>query len=280
MQHHILPIPSFPSNYPVCGSTCTTNPPHGPRSLQHISLEASINVLHYKICTVLISHRLLSHHIHAYVLDPTRLPPLLRVVRGAVFPNNAPGASSLIPPSSDEQLAALRRRCANALLALVPKRVGRLYYSSSTWPWSTRSTNAPKGPSSRSGPSKGSSNNAAHNTNSTGEEVARARLTEDGKSVRDSHATLTPEGSKRQFGETGVQPTEVGGDLQADMCDEADDEDESRIISEIDTDILDVFSDAYCNKHLVYGILELILVRLMPELAEKGITELWEERLN
>lgn len=58
------------------------------------------------------------------------------------------------------------------------------------------------------------------------------------------------------------------------------DEDEDRILSEIETGILDVFSDSYYNKHLMYGVLELILVRLMPELAQKGIIELWEERLS
>jgi hypothetical protein len=30
----------------------------------------------------------------------------------------------------------------------------------------------------------------------------------------------------------------------------------------------------------MYGVLELVLVRLMPELAEKSVTELWEERLS
>lgn len=44
--------------------------------------------------------------------------------------------------------------------------------------------------------------------------------------------------------------------------------------------VLDVFSDGYCNRHLMYGVVELVLVRLMPELAEKGVCELWEERLN
>ncbi|KAI8966851.1 PXA domain-containing protein [Daldinia sp. FL1419] len=224
--------------------------------------------------------RLLSHYIHVYILDPARLPPLLRAVRGAVFPNNAPGQSSLIPPSSDEQLGALRRRCASALLALVPKRVGRLYYGSSAWPWSTRSTSTLSSASSRSGPFKADSYNTAHNTNHTGEEVARVRLTDDGKSARDSHATLTPETSKRQFGDTGVRPTEAGGDKRADMCNGDEDEDENRMLSEIETGILDVFSDPYCNKHLVYGILELILVRLMPELTEKGVIELWEDRLS
>ncbi|KAL7626278.1 hypothetical protein AAE478_003048 [Parahypoxylon ruwenzoriense] len=222
--------------------------------------------------------RLLSHHIRAYVLDPTRFPPLLRAIRSAVFPNNAPGTPSLIPPSSDEQLASLRRRCASALLALVPRRVGRLYYGSSTWPWSIIWASAQKSANWRSGPWAASSNSAAHNTNSTGEEVARVRLADEGKSAEKSHATLTP-GSKRQFGETGVRPTEAGGNNQADMCYE-DKEDEDRILSEIETGILDVFSDPYCNKHLVYGVLELILVRLMPELAEKGVIELWEERLS
>ncbi|KAI1661710.1 PXA domain-containing protein [Daldinia decipiens] len=226
--------------------------------------------------------RLFSHYIHVYILDPVRLPPLLRAVRGAVFPNNAPGSSSLIPPSSDEQLGALRRRCASALLALVPKRVGRLYYGSSIWPWSTRSTSTLSSASSRSGPFKADSYNTTHNANRTGEEVARVRLTDDGKSVRDNHATLTPDKSKRQIGDTGVRPTEAGGDKRADMCngDEDEDEDENRILSEIETGVLDVFSDPYCNKHLLYGILELILVRLMPELTEKGVIELWEDRLS
>lgn len=44
--------------------------------------------------------------------------------------------------------------------------------------------------------------------------------------------------------------------------------------------VLDVFSDAYCNKHLLYGLLEAVLVRLMPEMAETGVLGLWEERLS
>ncbi|PVH72115.1 hypothetical protein DL98DRAFT_433794, partial [Cadophora sp. DSE1049] len=44
-------------------------------------------------------------------------------------------------------------------------------------------------------------------------------------------------------------------------------------------DVLNVFDDAYCNRHLLYGVVELILVRLLPELAEKGVQELLDERL-
>ncbi|KAK1523325.1 hypothetical protein CPAR01_14178 [Colletotrichum paranaense] len=61
---------------------------------------------------------------------------------------------------------------------------------------------------------------------------------------------------------------------------ENEDEDQQRMLAEIEESILGIFSDEYCNKHLVYSILELILVRLMPELVEKGVVELWEERLS
>lgn len=44
-------------------------------------------------------------------------------------------------------------------------------------------------------------------------------------------------------------------------------------------EILDLFGDEYCNKHLMYGILELILVRLMPELSERRVGELMAEKL-
>lgn len=43
--------------------------------------------------------------------------------------------------------------------------------------------------------------------------------------------------------------------------------------------LLVVFDDEYCNKHLMYSVLELLLVRLMPEISDKGVVELWDERL-
>lgn len=43
-------------------------------------------------------------------------------------------------------------------------------------------------------------------------------------------------------------------------------------------EILDVFGNAYMNKHLVYNLLELVLVRLVPEMGERGTGELLRER--
>lgn len=53
----------------------------------------------------------------------------------------------------------------------------------------------------------------------------------------------------------------------------------ARRIEEVEQ-VLDCFGDSYCNRHLLYGIVELILVRLMPELAEKWVMELSDERLS
>ncbi|KAK8049300.1 PXA domain-containing protein [Apiospora phragmitis] len=76
--------------------------------------------------------RLLWHSIQSRLLDPARLPPLLRTIRAAVFPNNAPGTPGLVAPSSDEELAALRRRCASAVWALVPKMGKLLFFVTTT----------------------------------------------------------------------------------------------------------------------------------------------------
>jgi len=41
---------------------------------------------------------------------------------------------------------------------------------------------------------------------------------------------------------------------------------------------LDVLGDAYLNKHLLFAVLELLVVRLLPELSETGPGELLAER--
>lgn len=56
------------------------------------------------------------------------------------------------------------------------------------------------------------------------------------------------------------------------------DRDLAFLLSAIETDLLDPFSDAYCNRHLIFSIIETVLVRLLPELSERPITELMEER--
>jgi hypothetical protein len=122
-----------------------------------------------------------------HILPPSILPPLLLNLRIALFPGNAQGPPALEPPSSEEQLQ-IRRRCAEAILSLVPPLVSRVYFNV-----------------------------------------------------------------------------------------DADKEGEDEMLRQVE-DILDVFGDVYCNKHLIYNILELIIVRLVPELGESTPSELLSER--
>lgn len=44
-------------------------------------------------------------------------------------------------------------------------------------------------------------------------------------------------------------------------------------------EILECLEDTYMNKHLIFQILELIVLRLAPELNQQGIRDLMEERI-
>lgn len=151
----------------------------------------------YMVLTAM-TRRFLSHRIQS-ILHQSHFPPLLRTLRGVLFPNNGLGKQAMFPPSSDAELLALRRRTASALLGLIPESIGSLYLG------------------------------------------GRLPL------FRGSNSDNGPESNEK-------------------MVDEVE-------------QLLMVLSDEYCNKHLMYGVLELVLVRLMPELTEKGVEDLWEERL-
>lgn len=198
------------------------------------------------------------------------MPTALRNLRGALFPNNAMGSPTLFPPESNHELLALRRRCASALWALAPKAAGRLVFGGSAASWLARWLNRAAGddlslPLPRSGPAPNTDIDSSTNTHSYSEAAGA-----DDRSAASPHQQAHVNGRG-----TGVdhhpQPQQLQQQQQGP---------DARIISEIETGILDVFSDPYCNKHLMYGALELVLVRLVPELAEKGVVELWEERLS
>ena len=42
---------------------------------------------------------------------------------------------------------------------------------------------------------------------------------------------------------------------------------------------LDVWGDGYLNRHLGYRMLELVVVRVLPEMGVKGVEELLRERI-
>lgn len=55
-------------------------------------------------------------------------------------------------------------------------------------------------------------------------------------------------------------------------------EEEAFLLAAIEHEFLDLLADEYCNKHLVYAIIEKVLARLLPELTERSVGELMEDR--
>jgi hypothetical protein len=152
------------------------------------------------------STRFLSHTIQTSILNPARLPSILRTLRAVIFPNNTL-APARVPPTAEEALA-IRRKCARTIISLIPDRICDVYFGR---------RNHDPGP---------------------------------------------------QAADEGERGSSVPDDLEM----------ERRLV-EIE-DVLDIFSDPYCNRHLMYSIVELVLVRLLPELAERQVGELLEERLS
>lgn len=89
---------------------------------------------------------------------------------------------------------------------------------------------------------------------------------------------LLPKSVGRLYFGGRLRRAAVGRRDDAGRADQGQGHNDEEMVDEVEG-LLMVLSDEYCNKHLVYGILELVLVRLMPELAEKGVVELMEERL-
>lgn len=50
------------------------------------------------------------------------------------------------------------------------------------------------------------------------------------------------------------------------------------LLRTIETDLLDLLSDEYCNRHLIYSLLETVLARIMPELSERSVSGLMRVR--
>lgn len=109
------------------------------------------------------------------VLDPSRLPAILLLIRTNMFPNNSLGPGR-VPPTPEEALE-LRAKCAASIISILPPIVAKQVFAN-------------------------------------------------GKSE----------------------------DVQKQV-----------------EDMLDVFGDSYLNKHLIVAIVDLVVVRLFPELESSGI---------
>ena len=60
------------------------------------------------------------------MLNPAYIPKLLKIIRATLFPNNAPGPPKRIPDPTE--VIAIRRRCAETIVAAVPKMALARYF--------------------------------------------------------------------------------------------------------------------------------------------------------
>ncbi|KAL4810720.1 PXA domain-containing protein [Aspergillus unguis] len=237
--------------------------------------------------------RFLHEIIEEYVITPTLLPKLLRASREALFPQNArtkPGASASrietpTPPTpgvqpstvshtqtttsasggnaatpavivtntegspslpSDQQrrpstaeVASIRRRCALGIVSLVPRPIAR------------RVLGIP------------------------------ADIDPREKSIPTQSRAQSPDQVQESTSDAREPPLHLS--QEAPLHDELNRKDdleseEELLASAIETDILDLFADEYCNKHLIFSIIEAVLAKLLPELSGRSIVELMEDR--
>lgn len=222
-----------------------------------------------------------------YVLTPALLPRLLLTSRAALFPVNVPapqGAEpgravqpplSMHPPtlssvkggkanitnkgnmntSSAEttgpsalEIAAIRRHCAVSILALIPRPVARRLFGTAD-----NSSNINQGHTisiDNYDQLNGNGYNNGHSGNNN--------TTNDSQKRKESGPTAGGSADDREHGAEEVE--------------------EAFLLAAIENELLDLLADDYCNKHLVYSIIETVLVRLVPELAERSVGELLEDR--
>jgi len=156
--------------------------------------------------TAAYSFSFLRDLLATHFFNPTRLPPLLQILRTSIFPNNALAPARVIPSAADQ--VAIKLRCAKAILDLIPAIVARRFFA-----------------------------------------------------LRSGFSSHEPEqGEKGQIHGTEIDPGR------------------EQMLAEVE-EVLEIFSDSYMNKHLVFGIVELCIVRLLPEVGEMSVRELMETRL-
>ncbi|KAJ5938814.1 hypothetical protein N7466_001948 [Penicillium verhagenii] len=187
---------------------------------------------------------------------------------------------------ADTEIAAIKRRCAASLLGLIPRNVAQTYFggpppsrrdrtcSTTTGSLSSLTTTTTSSPCSPSPPASTGESGGDQSTRSSSQGKKRSPPSPSPISIsvpRDPSASTL---SGPRCGDSIA-----AGESRTDTDDEAGvTSDELFLLESIETDLLDPFSDEYCNKHLVYSIIETVLARILPELAERSVADLMEDR--
>ncbi|PGH32466.1 hypothetical protein GX50_04766 [[Emmonsia] crescens] len=210
---------------------------------------------------------------------------------------------------SNTQENLIRRECAASILSLIPRRVALTIFciptirarNPRTKPLNLESPNVNTTSGTRSRISNTVTDDDVPKSTSSSQlgsapdprksgvnppasqPVHRPPGTSSYSTSTNTHHTVTNRKSKDSAGDAHVQ-TSVFSSRKHKVYTEGDDEDDEEndgqeeLLSAIEHDILDIFADKYCNKHLMYSIIETVLVKLLPEISEHGVAELMAER--
>ncbi|OJJ47653.1 hypothetical protein ASPZODRAFT_131207 [Penicilliopsis zonata CBS 506.65] len=232
--------------------------------------------------------RFLHSTINDYFLNPTLLPNLLLVIRGTLFPGNtrpAPvaGGGSQQPPTTAAAGGASSSSSPHVSVS----------WSTESGPGPTASdTTAKKMKVNNHGDGgDGSPASLPATATTVPVPVPLASILPTSPSQGQSQPSRRPSGPeilviKRQCAARilSLIPHPVAlrlfgaaydGKNPEDHEDKQSNEEQLKAIEE---DILDLFADEYCNKHLIYSILETVLAKLLPEMSDRSVTELMEDR--
>ncbi|KAL2371882.1 hypothetical protein RJZ57_003670 [Blastomyces gilchristii] len=205
---------------------------------------------------------------------------------------------------SKTQENMIKRACAASILSLIPRRVALTVFCIPTLhaknPGNkTLNLESPKitSPTIHSGSrepkavtgyeaqqsSSSSQRYTAPNPRESGANFPASQPTSS-PTITNIQSTVTNRKSKNSAGAAPIQTTVLpssGYEANAGADDEDDNEEtneQEALLLAIEHDFLDIFADKYCNKHLMYSIVETVLVKLLPEISEHGIAELMAER--
>lgn len=196
------------------------------------------------------------------------------------LPTVSPGEEENV--SSAQEIAIIKRQCAARLLALIPRSIARRFFGGAG---NTNTNNADTdGEGGITIPIEDNSNNDpppysdnGHSNNSDHDQMKNGHTTTTTTTSPTSPITSTTT-SSRGDSQRQPQPQHHKPLPTPPFDSNADQEEETFLTTTIENEFLDLLADEYCNKHLVYSILETLLGKLLPELRERSVGGLLEDR--
>ncbi|KAJ5960270.1 uncharacterized protein N7479_007420 [Penicillium vulpinum] len=166
---------------------------------------------------------------------------------------------------SRTEIAAIKRRCAASLLALIPRSLARNFLGVPS--------SAPPPPYSGDGTCRSNSSSSLVTSPPPSTNAHQGSLQEEKANLASSLSHLPSSHGPVASGHLAAERLRTDDDPSA-----GTDLEELHLLETIEKDFLDLFADEYCNKHLIWSIIETVLAKVLPEMADHSVEDLLEDR--